>query len=219
MKRWMFRALWKDKHMDGEAWAKEHAEALSAHLNRQRVPVCSWFALENQLFIYAETIGNEEPSVIPQDLAGQFLQEWPVMTGSRPLAPMMDVFHDGVPVSMDSWRGNRTVRRNVGSLARLKPEKYSSYIYYHYQMQEGRPSSFNQTYMIGAHENVLFSYYELPASLENPKREGRLKTNHTPGDWHSVMQPHFIPWTQAAAEGETEADLWRELPLIYQHRR
>ncbi|WP_214628074.1 L-rhamnose mutarotase [Paenibacillus agaridevorans] len=217
MKRWMFRALWKDEQTRGEAWAQVHASALDAHLKSRKVSVCHWFAGAGGLYIYAETEEAEEPSVIPRDMALQFLQMWPGYPESKPAALMMDVFHDGEPASMDSWRGSRKVERRVGSLARLKPEMYSSYVYYHYQMQEERPSGFNQTYRIGAHENMLFSYFELPASLEYPKREARLKTNHTPQDWHAVMLPHFIPWE--AEDEEAEPALWRELQLIYQYER
>ena len=209
MKRWMYRAVWKDCHVDAAAWVKGYAAELDDHLNGQGVPVCTWFSTGNQLYIYVETMGDTEPSVIPLVLAGRYWQEWPGLSGPRPAVPMLDVFHDGEPISLDSWRGSRPIQRRVGSIARLKPEMYSSYVYYHYQMQEERPSSFNQTYMIGAHEDMLFSYCELPASLEGPKREGRLKTNLTPQDWHGLMEPHFVPWGEEA--------LWRELPIIYHY--
>lgn len=219
MKRWMFRALWKDGRMRGEEWAQAHAAVLDAHLDCGNISVCYWFAGEGGLYFYAETEEDEEPSVIPSELARQFLQMWPSLSGPKPAVLMMDVFHDGEPASMEEWRGRRPVERRVGSLARLKPEMYSSYIYYHYQMQEERPSGFNQTYIIGAHENMLFSYFELPASLEDPKREARLKTNHTPQDWHVVMLPHFIPWEQQGEAGEAISALWLELKQIYRYER
>lgn len=217
MKRWMYRALWKDEHVDAAVRVKEYAADLDDHLYRQGVPVCMWFPAGSQLYIYAETTVDAEPSVIPQGVAGRCLQEWPGLSGPRPVVPMLDVFHDGEPFGLDSWRGSRPVERRVGSIAQLKPEMYSSYVYYHYQMQEERPAGFNQTYMIGAHENMLFSYQEMPAPLTLPKREGRLKTNLTPQDWHGLMEPHFIPWRQEEAKGAGNAVLWLELPLIYQY--
>ncbi|TNJ66141.1 hypothetical protein FE784_12045 [Paenibacillus hemerocallicola] len=124
--------------------------------------------------------------------------------------PMIDIFHDGIPNDAASWRCNRAVEERIGSIARLKPDWVSSYIYYHYQTQEESPDSFNSTYMIGLLSRLLFSYYELPASVNDPKRIGKLETKLSPGSWHAVMQPHFEPW-EGAPEDQC---LWSRMELL-----
>ncbi|PYI55574.1 hypothetical protein [Paenibacillus flagellatus] len=108
-------------------------------------------------------------------------------------------------------RDGRSIRERIGSVARLKPEMYASYVFYHYAKQEETPNSFNPTYIIGAHEEVLFSYEEKPA----PAR-GMGGTRRTwpapvvPDDWHGVMRPHFIPWS----DGERGPLLWERLNTL-----
>lgn len=194
------------------AFLAKHEAELRAHLAEQRLYACAWFAWEDQLFIYAESEGEQEPTVIPPAWVEAYFQRWPGVGGSyRACVPLMDVFHDGVPTDRATWLAGRTIEERVGSLARLEPSWYSSYIFYHYQMQEEKPSSFNKTYMIGAQENWIFSYHETPSSLESSGREGLLKTKLSPPNWHEVMGPHFIPWTEA----DGSKLLWRRLQLAY----
>jgi hypothetical protein len=121
--------------------------------------------------------------------------------------PMVDVFHDGVPEDSDSWRGSLPVDERIGSIARLKPEMVSSYIFYHYQLQEETPDSFNSTYIIGSMGRLLFSYHEVPTRISEAKRQGLLTTKNSPDNWHEVMYPHFQTWDEAA-EGK---ELWRKM--------
>jgi hypothetical protein len=95
---------------------------------------------------------------------------------------MNDIFHYNQPDIAENWRGDRKVERRLGSLARLKPEMYGSYVFYHYQLQEEKPGSGNKTYIIGSHELYLFSYQELPVSLAEAP-QGLLATHNTPANW------------------------------------
>ena len=71
----------------------------------------------------------------------------------------------------------------------------SSYIYYHYQLQEERAFHGPKYEIIGMHENLLFGYQEFPAVVEEPVVPGRLRTKGTPDNWgDSRMDLHFQPW-------------------------
>ncbi len=40
--------------------------------------------------------------------------------------------------------------------------------------------------------------------------KGKLNTQHTPAPWQEVMNPHFLPWTDAPGGQE----LWREAETV-----
>ena len=211
MKRYLFRAAIAGAE-EAERFPETFAaskEALEASLKGAGVWTFSLFRWERHLFAYLETDDESFRLDFPPALR-KLLAPWPGESEPRYAAPMVDIFHDGEPVDRKRWRTGRVVETCVGSLARLKPEQYASYVFYHYQMQEERPESFNQTYIIGAHELLIFSYAELPNSLSGSPRRGKLDTNHTPGGWHELMAPHFEPWTDAG----TDELLWRRLECI-----
>jgi len=211
MKRYLYRATIES----GEAARKfpetfaASKDALEASLKGAGVWTFSLFRWDRHLFAYLET---DEASFRPEfpPALQSLLAAWPGEAEPRYAVPMVDIFHDGEPVDRERWRSGRHVEKCVGSLARLKPEQFASYVFYHYQMQEERPESFNQTYVIGAHELLIFSYAELPNSLSGNPRRGKLDTNRTPDRWHDVMVPHFEPWTDADPEGR----IWRKLECI-----
>ena len=129
--------------------------------------------------------------------------------------PLLDVFHDGSPTDGTPWRvPGEVVTQCIGSLARLLPESYSRYVFYHYQRQAEQPQSFNQRYIIGAHDRTIFSYQELPAVTQTPRPRPTLQTQHTPVDWQAVMDPHFEPWSDTT-DGER---IWRVLPCVWSFR-
>ena len=157
-------------------------------------------------------------SAAAADFAAAFFAPYcvPLMTSTGPTLaqPLLDVFHDGSPSDGTPWRvPGQPITQRIGSLARLLPETYSRYVFYHYQRQAEQPQSFNQRYIIGAHDRTLFSYQELPAVTQTPRPAPTLPTHHTPADWQAVMQPHFEPWT------DTDADerLWRVLPCLWSY--
>lgn len=180
---------------------QEHV--LHKMLSIPEVLTCSIFAYRHTLCIYMETTDPEVEFSWPEPLV-EGVEYWPGEGAPRTVVKMMDVFHDGVPSDEPSWRKGRIIESRSASLARLNEAWVSSYIFYHYQMQEEQPESFNKTYLIGLHEQLIFSYSELPAVVTRPRPEGLLSTAHTPKDWHSTMLPHFQPW-----EGvEEEHRLW-----------
>ncbi|NOV02790.1 hypothetical protein [Paenibacillus planticolens] len=184
-------------------------EYLRSYLQNENVLSVSLFLGGRYLCLYMETYTGGHNWDWPVTYA-HWLEAWPGEQGSRLSIPMLDIFHDGVPTDPESWRGGRQVDDRIGCIARLKPDMAASYIYYHYQMQEERPESFNKTYIIGAHGTFLFSYREHPAAVGEMKRIGKLSSTNTPANWQEVMDPHFELWTDAADNEK----LWRSMQRL-----
>ncbi|NOU71984.1 hypothetical protein GC098_11225 [Paenibacillus sp. LMG 31458] len=192
-----------------------HEEWAAAGLRHVAVFTCELYVC-----VYAEAVGGQSASTWDWPVSfDRYLEKWPAEpdnnissneTLHRLAIPMIDVFHDGMPEDAESWRGSHPMDERVGSIARLKPEMVSSYVYYHYQKQEESPNSFNQTYLIGTHGRLLFSYHELPARMSPIQRQGLLNTKHSPDNWHEVMYPHFDLWEEAI-EGQ---QIWRKMERL-----
>ena len=84
----------------------------------------------------------------------------------------------------------------------------SSYIFYHFQLQEEEPRGPARFGTIGIHENLLFFYVESPCFVEPPYYPRLLATHNTPKEWTAAMTPHFQPWPN---DGEP---VWRECRLV-----
>ncbi|MFD2880899.1 hypothetical protein ACFTAO_41130 [Paenibacillus rhizoplanae] len=117
-------------------------------------------------------------------------------------------FHYQQPVSAEQWKRSHTTGTPYGRVAALKPEQVASYVYHHYQYQEERPGDGDKYGIIGLHENLLFFYSELPATVEPAPYAGKLTTNLRPENWGEVMDPHFRKWSEmGAGSGHLEKKL------------
>lgn len=211
MKRHLLYAQLQKAVSDGfHSVIDQDGELLKNKLESEGVLTFSLFKCGFRLGIYMESVDNGYEWDWPSSYQN-YLEEWPGEKESRFSVPMIDIYHDGVSSDPASWRGDRLIEKRVGSFAKLKPEMAASYIFYHYQMQEEKPESFNKTYTIGLWGSLLFSYYEWPASLGEAKPMGLLSTNNTPENWHAVMQPHFLPWEHAVNDQE----YWQSAEFIY----
>ncbi|KRF05521.1 hypothetical protein ASG89_20550 [Paenibacillus sp. Soil766] len=187
----------------------EAATSWQRELREQGIVSCAIFAKESGIFVYFEAVSEdcewEWPSAC-RDL----LETWPGSGGMKRYAvPMLDIYHDGEPEIRDARQN--CGRECIGMLAILKPSKISSYIFYHYALQEEKPSCFNPTYIIGAHEELIFSYHERPTpAFVNGATRRKWPAPITPENWHDVMQPHFIPWS----ESEQGPILWEKMHAI-----
>lgn len=210
MKRYMYYSQLKtDALGDFRSALQQDEEQLRTRLESEGVLAFSLFVSDPVLCIYIETAVDEYAWTWPASY-GEWLEEWPGVHKHSLSVPMLDIFHDGVPVDPITWRRDRTVDKRIGSMARLKPDMVASYIYYHFQKQEETPDSFNKTYMIGSHGAFLFSYYELPTVVSESKRKGLLSTDNSPSNWHEVMLPHFHTW-ENAPEGQ---QLWLQMEQL-----
>ena len=81
---------------------------------------------------------------------------------------VIDVFHFNEPAS-HATLVKKSARGEKGWRVRhLKPEMMSSYIYYHYQLQEERAFYGDKYEIIAMHENLLFGYQEFPKVSKSP---------------------------------------------------
>lgn len=191
------------------AW-RARSDALGDLQIAGRLLTASVFGWERHFFVYYETTDS---ALTPDDLAGDtgdLLESWPGGATGRCFVPMMDIFHCGEPRDTGYWRRKSPPERVAARITRLQPEMVSSYIFYHYQLQEEKPGSFDKYCLITIHENLLFFYQEYPQVVESPPRVGKLTTTNSPENWQEVMFPHFRLWDDAPA-GE---EIWRGIDLV-----
>lgn len=209
------RALYRAQCRPGqEAGAINHFQRAVAAIQRKvdqgDLLTASLFRWRSHFFAYWEGLGQP---VAPEALFGDMrtlLETWPGADTPRTFVPMIDIFHCQEPVDSEHWRRKQPIERIQGRITRLKPAMASSYIFYHYQLQEEKPGSFDKHCLIGLHENLLFFYQEVPPVIETPPIPGKLTTKHTPDDWHGTMFPHFILWDDAPS-GE---EIWRQVEVL-----
>ena len=183
-------------------------EAVPGMSDLEHLTTLCLFARERDLFIYAECA---DPIWTPERLlesAAELLEPWPGAEKPRRWIPMMDIFHYQRCVAVERWQRREPPVNRWGRVVRLRPEKVSSYIFYHYQMQEEESKNDSIFGTIGIHENLLFFYTEEPNFVTGPFYRRVLETHNTPRDWAGTMEPHFAPWPDA------KPPIWRDCRLI-----
>ena len=209
--RYQFRAQIKD------GAGPAITQALSAEKNqidrellRDAVILLRIYQFGNQMGVYLESERQISNLNLPKSIS-DLLFAWPGQIQIRKSVPMMDIFHDGIPRTDAVWRASDIPRKSIGSIIYLRPEKYCSYVFYHFQLQEEGLRKFNKYYLIGAHENCLFSYQEVPAEIDNSNIGSILTTNNSPENWAELMGQHFQPWQ----EGIGMEIAWKAMDEIY----
>ncbi|PWW08645.1 hypothetical protein DFQ01_101370 [Paenibacillus cellulosilyticus] len=195
IQRFMYRAAWQQgRKEEGIKALADSGQALEL-VRQGRLMTAAAFHWQDNLFLYYESIDQE---VSPEEMAGAaepYLCDWPGRSEPCKWIRMVDVFHFNEPADTEHWLRKSPVERRGGRVAHLKPEMASSYIYYHYQLQEERAFFGPKYEIIGMHENLLFGYQEFPNVVEEPTVQGRLNTKGTPENWSdSRMDLHFQPW-------------------------
>ncbi|WP_284645048.1 hypothetical protein [Paenibacillus silviterrae] len=193
--RMIYRAAWQKGQEEAGILALNESEQAKQLVKQGRLMTAAAFTWRNNLFLYYECIGQP---VEPDEVAGDalpYLADWPGQAEPRKWILMVDVFHFNEPAGYEHWLRKQPVERRGGRVAHLKPEMMSSYIYYHYQLQEERAFGGDKYEIIAMHENLLFGYQEFPKVVEDPVVPGRLSTKGTPENWaDSRMDLHFQPW-------------------------
>lgn len=207
--RSVYRAHCHAGQVDAAVAALQARRALlQAQLDAENLLTISLFQWERHIFAYWESIGQP---LVPTTLFGDMHEQlavWPGTPEPRTFVPMLDIFHGLEPRDVEQWRRRRPVERIQGRITRLKPTMASSYIFYHYQLQEEKPGHHDKYWQINQHEDLLFFYQELPPTPE--PQTGKLSTSNTPPDWQTLMFPHFQLW-EDAPPGE---EIWRQVSLI-----
>ena len=216
----IYRSIYRAQAKAGQVEAaSQHLRAMAAALMLGTEPgaimTVSLLRWGMHIFAYWESVGQPRQ---PESLFGgldELLEPWPGATAPRRFVPMMDIFHYLAPENLIGdpvgvWRRKAPVEQAWGRLARLQPGMVSSYIFYHYQMQEEKPGVGDKYGIISLHEDLIFFYQERPAVVEAAINPGRLTTANTPDQWHDVMFPHFHLWDDAPPGQE----IWRTVDTI-----
>lgn len=195
MKRHMYRGQIRSGcEREFEDFFEENASRYKKMTDGGSLMTISLFIWQSNLFLYYETVNNDLP---PQELfceLNSLLEDWPGESEKRKWMEMIDIFHFNSPLSAEHWKRKLPIVKRIGRLARVKPEMLSSYIFYHYQLQEEDHGAKNKYCIIGLNENLIFHYEEHPIEVEVSPHKGKLKTSNTPKDWQKFMEPHFIFW-------------------------
>ncbi len=215
MKRCIYRAKLKHGIKDVfNSLADDLKTGLDKFIQEEKLMTLSIFNWNDTLFLYYECI---DEIFDPDKLVGELnscLEEWPGLDSTRHWVPMMDIFHYNRPINTDHWRRKQPVQKRCARITRLKDDMFSSYIFYHYQLQEEKPSIVGNKYgIIAVHENLMFFYHEEPVVVEKPSiYEGKLKTQNTPPNWGELMKPHFIFWEDT----EDSQKIWRNIDVVFE---
>jgi hypothetical protein len=195
MKRMIFRAQFKDGQESEVLKNIKQENHVKQFIFDKKFMTIAAYKWEKNIFLYYECIDEE---IQPEEIFSSidiFLENWPGKNEMRKWIPMIDVFHFNEPVSYEHWKRKHPVERRAGRIAHIKPEMMSSYIYYHYQLQEERAFLGEKYEIIAMHENLLFGYQEFPKIVEEPLAKKKLTTSGTPKNWEdSRMDLHFQAW-------------------------
>lgn len=155
---------------------------------------------DNMVFMYVEA---NEKTVNPDTLAEGELTPYP---DGKKWQRANDIYHGSKPVSESQWKRKIENKEAFFTFNRLKPEKISSYIFYHFQNQEEHLGGGEQYGIIFSFFDMLIFYQERPEERETEQIEGILKTNHTKElNWGKLMEEHFVDsWHEIETLGTTE---------------
>jgi L-rhamnose mutarotase len=190
----------------------EEKDQIAASLRGAGINLFKLFRFDHQLFVYAESADPLLSLALPAKVTSALIDS-PGDFGDQKFVPMLDIFHDAIPRVESVWREPGAPITSLGSIVYLRPEKYCSYVFYHFQLQEEGLRKFNKRYIIGALENCLFSYQELPAVIDATNHDRVLHTNISPENWVELMGEHFQPWP----EGLDIEKPWKSMEEIFSY--
>lgn len=190
----------------------EEKDQIAASSRGAGINLFKLFRFDHLLFVYAESADPVLILELPAKVTSALLDS-PGDFGDQKFIPMLDIFHDAIPRVESVWREPGAPITSLASIVYLRPEKYCSYIFYHFQLQEEGLRKFNKRYIIGALENCLFSYQELPAVIDTTNHDRVLHTNVSPENWVELMGEHFQPWP----EGLDIEKPWKSMEEIFSY--
>ena len=146
----------------------------------------------DMVYMYVE---SNEAVVDPELLADGDLIAFP---DGKKWMRAMDIFHFSKPLNQEQW-ARKTEKEPLVMMMRLKPDKVSSYIFYHYQYQEEKPGDGDRYGAIYLFGNEIIYYRETPEERETEVMKGLLDTDHSPLDrWGEIMGDIFAEeWATA----------------------
>lgn len=149
-----------------------------------------------KVFMYVET---RQETVDPELLADGEMIPYP---NGKKWDMANEIFHYSRPVSDEQWHRKIEYKKPHVMVNYLKPDKVSSYIYYHYQYQEEYPGDGDRYGIIYLHGQQIIFYLEDPVEVETEEISGSLTTMNTPKtQWSELMNMHFV-------------DRWRDIEIL-----
>jgi hypothetical protein len=213
LERFTYRAIIRHGEEDAAAKAcRELAASVRKPVDNGDIMTASMFIWGRHLFAYYECTGREYTPGELFSAADRFLENWPGEEPERKWVRMMDIYHCVEPVSVEHWRRKAPVKTITARLMRLKPEMLSSYIFYHWQLQEETPGNWCKYCSIYLNENLTVMFNEDPDPPEAPPYKGKLNTSNTPDNWAELMFNHCIPWEDVEDESQK---MWRKTEPLW----
>lgn len=143
---------------------------------------------EGCVYLYVE---STDPDTVPEDVASGALTALP--DGSKWIH-LPEIFHY-YPADGANFVRKITGKQPIFALNKLEFHRICSYIYLHYEHQEGNQYNIDRFYCIFQHGDKIISYREEPDELVTwAEREGQ---PHNPVDsrqWNALMETHFKAW-------------------------
>jgi hypothetical protein len=124
---------------------------------------------------------------------------------------MWELFHFSSYVNPEQWERTLENKQGIMRVNRLKYDTFSSYVYYHYQLQEEHPGFGDKYGIICFDDGLMCFYLEEPTEIEKSPARGKLSTDNSPLErWNELMGQHFIPW-------EDTDKPWKDMKTIYSY--
>lgn len=211
MERFTYRAYLKENHK--LASIDSIRMEIEKMVNSGILLTASMFSYDRNLFVYWETIDkNPNIEIIFAEISDS-LMDWPGEFELRKWIRMMDIYHCAEPQSVDHWRRKQPIKSIRARVMRLKPDMLSSYIYYHWALQEGSPGSWCKYCSIYLHEDLTIMFNEDPDPAEKQPYKGKLDNYVKPENWGELMYGHCVPWENAPAD----ESMWKETELLWMY--
>ena len=145
----------------------------------------SVYRYEDSVLVYAESYLD---NIKGEDVVDADVKAYP---DGKLWENMADIFHYSAPQSDESWKRKQD-KEPILHVNKLRHEKVSGYIYYHYQYQEEMPCDGDKYGIIFISGDMIFMYMENPTEYAEPYK-GSLDTNACPvrNNWTGLMNQHF----------------------------
>lgn len=144
---------------------------------------------EDMVVLYYE---GTEKSVKPSDFVKGEFKKFP---DGGCWFKLTEIFHYFMPKTADEWIRKIDNKKSYISVNKLKEDKISSYIYWHYRLQENNPINCDKFFSIYIYKDTIFMYGERPIEkVTIEERNGKKEESLGVESWTQLMNEHFKQW-------------------------
>lgn len=182
------------KNDDAVKYIKSCRSNFRKAIKKDRLQCVTVFVLGDQIFLYYESnVPFEISDYLPE--ISEYVYMWPGQSELRPYVSMVKYFQSVPMEAVPDWKEARKGRKPYLSISRMKLDKLSSYIFYHYALQEEQPGSNGRYVAIWGNEEWCV-LYGIKNSWDKYESEyvGKLDSKNVPEKWRDTMVPHFNRW-------------------------